>query len=299
MSVIVVNASPSGVGNVPGPYGNVGWAPISGSVTAQGIPNAAGTAWAIWRVITSAAAVSPGAPFNGVMIQGPLSFTGAAADKRSALLYLGLRKDPNFGSEAGTFIDTYIGDGANHAISVLLTDTSMTGADIIAGNCYVGAAVRTGDIPPTTAVGAFFFGALKWQFSYGADIPGGGGTQIVTELINPQPNWSPGKYNTQAFDSLRCNILQTPYDQYVGFSWVLPTGLTFAVNGSNNLQHNRGVLGYPADPMGSDTGVINIAPGTPAGIYIIVLYISAASYNTQISTQLVIRPRNTGFFTEV
>ena len=76
--------------------------------------------------------------------------------------------------------------------------------------------------------------------------------------------------------------------------------ITFASNGLTTLTQNKGTGNDPANPYVGNTGLLNIGPTTPSGVYRILVDVSGSpAANMRAESQLVvIQSGGGGWFVE-
>src|SRR6185369_16424155 len=197
MSVMTIQASPYGFGNLPAVYGGPGtqdWRNYGVSSITTGIPPGVGTNWALWQVIGGG--LIPGQAFSGMTFGGGCVF-GADTPARVGTVFAEIGKAPTDIVGLGTPIGAVAADNNGHLLGGILTKAGLMSDDFLPPHSiYVGQVVNTNSIG--SAVGNFIMGSLTFNFFF-AESPGGAVNGVLT---NPQPNYSPGKLYQQGFESL-------------------------------------------------------------------------------------------------
>jgi len=239
-------------------------------------------------------------------MSGPNKFlvgSGGGDAGRIATIYVDLYKVfTDFLDQPGQPDGTFFGNGSPTMMQFLFQKPGFTTSDLMAGNYYLGiSAASNTTLERAGEPGIFTYGGLSWSMFFGQDVNNPPDTAINTILTNPPPNYDPGKFQTQGFESLTLEFLQPIPQPNLSFQWILPpnSGLTFS-NGTTGLQQNKGYNGDSSNPYIGSTGPINIAPSVAPGVYNITVSVGGViSYPTyQRSTQLVVLGGGNNWLTE-
>jgi hypothetical protein len=263
MGIYNVTAIPTAGAQVSSAFGSAPWSASASNISAQ-VPVGQGAAWRVWQVLIANAV--PGESFNGVRIAGgTVDFTvggGGTGIQRYATFYADLEFTLNAfidkaGQNAGNAVQ---GSGIGRPVDAVVTDGRFTSTDLVNGTFYVGISVDTGSEEPGLGDGTARFSAFNWTFYTGADSPNPPPTVPNGRVTNPASNTSPGALPGAKLASLDYTTTSAGGRSFANASWVLPAGLTWDANGTQNLSQS-------AASQTISTGQITVNPATLPGVY--------------------------------
>jgi hypothetical protein len=296
MSIFSASLSYNNFANQNSAAGSNSWGVASGADVTV-LPASQGSQWIIWGLLNSAAAV--GEAFNGVNITCTIDFTvggGGGGITRVASLWGDVRNAFNFTNQAGTATGaSAVGTGTGNNPNFNMNKAGITSTDLKNGNFFVGFYVTTGG--QNTGDGTFRISGARATCYFGTDTPGGGsggsGSTKMT-LTNPASNNNPGQYNGTTFASLTSQLTAPVPTLSYSHDWGVQAPLRFP-NGTQSFSELKGQNN--GNSYVSQSGIITIPAGTPAGNYSITCVCSVTSNAVQ-SASLIVLPTRSGLFYE-